>query len=509
MIVIERPKDECQIFVAKGSGERYHFSCPSHMISLLYVTIKERNNPDLLITFIPRSCMVFELEHIFVINAVPKNLIEMDDEDLIPVHESICCRASPGSDKRSMKSIMIGLQTMYSHQQHLSRYCMLPHSQPHVLNIKQHSAYVRKAIMDSFQLACDTITEASHFKQPFSSDPICRNSDIDTTLFRKGLREDLYWHLLGDDIKSNHYSVDMGNIFESCTIQHMGKLGFHRDLMNCPLLDVTVAVHRPLLVKDNRKCISFLCYSRKCVGNFASRQQAIKDFLGDRNNCKLAKLCLKSLLATNGIYDYQGSLFEHVKSLNSLSDDFEIHHSTSCPEIREFTGLQCFKYGAAFDKMGYYSIYLNVFLSLHYMGLVVTVDDAISLSMYFGLLCNGTTNLAATWKDLQGQLQFGKDWHHKKTTSTKLFHLLVFIEKQRREKRNTNNELIGSCKLQQFQYSNYGSGVVKEADKIHSLIKDYLMQWRTGQTPTSTDACAQHATLFNMRLYIMEHFNNV
>jgi len=132
------------------------------------------------------------------------------------------------------------------------------------------------------------------------------------------------------------------------------------------------------------------------------------------------------------------------------------------------------------------------------MGLVVTVDDAISLPMYFGLLCNGTTNLAATWKDLQGQLQFGKDWHQRKTTSTKLFDLLVFIETQRRERRKTNIELIGSCKLPRFQYSNYGSGIVKESNKIHSMIKDYLMHWRTGKTPKSTDACAQHATLFNI-----------
>jgi hypothetical protein len=49
-----------------------------------------------------------------------------------------------------------------------------------------------------------------------------------------------------------------------------------------------------------------------------------------------------------------------------------------------------FKHGAAFDKMGYFSILLNVFMSMFYMDILKMIDDSISLCMYFGLVCNGT-----------------------------------------------------------------------------------------------------------------------
>jgi hypothetical protein len=105
---------------------------------------------------------------------------------------------------------------------------------------------------------------------------------------------------------------------------------------------------------------------------------------------------------------------KHTSSLNKLSLVYEKDPTTACPDIVRFTGLPCFKHGAAFDKMGYYSILLNVFLSMHYMGIITTIDDSISLCMYFGLLCNGTSNLAATWMDLCHHEKFAKDWCSKK-----------------------------------------------------------------------------------------------
>jgi hypothetical protein len=61
------------------------------------------------------------------------------------------------------------------------------------------------------------------------------------------------------------------------------------------------------------------------------------------------------------IFDYQGSRFETEESLNSIASAIENVEEHSCPEVQHLCGLPCFKHGAAYDKMGYYSLFLNVF----------------------------------------------------------------------------------------------------------------------------------------------------
>jgi hypothetical protein len=114
-----------------------------------------------------------------------------------------------------------------------------------------------------------------------------------------------------------------------------------------------------------------------------------------------------------GIYDYQGTLFEADESMTTIASKLESDANHSCQEIRDFTGLSCFKHGAAFDKMGYYSIFPNVFLSLYYQGIVITTDDAISLCMFFGILCNGT------YKRTQA-IELGYKWKSAKRLKIKL-----------------------------------------------------------------------------------------
>ena len=69
----------------------------------------------------------------------------------------------------------------------------------------------------------------------------------------------------------------------------------------------------------------------------------------------------------------------------------------SCPDVETFCGLPCFKHGAAFDKMGYYSLLVNVFFTFYYKGIITNIDDSICLCMFFDLICNGTSALAAGW----------------------------------------------------------------------------------------------------------------
>lgn len=303
---------------------------------------------------------------------------------------------------------------------------------------------------------------------------------------------------LCDDLVANTAHIDVGKMFESCTVQPTTRLGFHRDLMNCPTMDRTIALHFPYYSEKETRCISLLYYSRKCAGNYANRQDAIEKYLTNQESCLLTKVCLRSLLvAGTTIFNYQSSIFENELSLNTLGSSWERNPITACPDIVRFTGTSCFKHGAAFDKMGYYSIFLNVFLSMHYMGsIITTVDDSISLCMYFGLLCNGTSNLVATWVDLCAQKDFAKEWCVRKKTNTRIFKLLVFLETKRREKDNSV-ELIGSCKLPRFQYANYASGIIGEADLIHCYVKDHLLNER-GSSGKESDINLQHSRLFKI-----------
>jgi hypothetical protein len=61
------------------------------------------------------------------------------------------------SSNHSKFSLSIGLQTMYSHHQHLARYSMLPHSQPHVPTVKSHPKLIKDNIMLVYKFVTDRL----------------------------------------------------------------------------------------------------------------------------------------------------------------------------------------------------------------------------------------------------------------------------------------------------------------------------------------------------------------
>jgi hypothetical protein len=508
MTVIERPHDKCQVYVAKDLGKYFHFSCPTADVCQLYDAIKSRNNSTLEILFIPNACKVFDSENVRVCNGIDVEKEYFFDASnftslLEIVHDS--AKSSSASDhksKRSSKSISIGLQTMYSHQQHASRYCMLPHSFPSVPTVKNHQIVLRKNILEVYSFSSKVLS--SHFKvneetHPFSLTLKEPGSCGNVGHIRTGLRDDMQKVLYCDDINTSEPLIPTNIMFESCTVQQAGQLGFHRDTLNCPHLDRTVAVHIPNN-NDSKSCLSFLYYSRKCVGDYSNRIQDIERFItsnDDMKICDLTRLCLKSLLEMEGIFNYQGSLFENIESLNDIGQRLEVDPSYACPEVTTFTGLTCFKHGAAFDKMGYYSVFLNVFLSMHYLELITTIDDALSLCIYFGLCCNGTTNIAATWKDIEQNLTFAQEWVSKKGDKTRIFRLLIILEKRRRLK-SKSKDLIGCCKLPRFQYANYSANIIEDAELIHRYVKDFLLKCKTKERTTQRNARGNHSMLFKI-----------
>jgi hypothetical protein len=222
-------------------------------------------------------------------------------------------------------------------------------------------------------------------------------------------------------------------MFESCMVQPTSALGYHKDLMNCcPIQDRTIACLVPCLSKDYQldgRCLSFLFYTRKCVGDYVQRMDNIEAFIDNPVNCGLTRLCLKSLLHVRGVFDYQGSLFECKDLFATIANRWQDMKGYCCPDVRDFTGLvQCFKHGAAFDKMGYYSVFVNIFMtSMHYKGFIQNANDAISLCIYFGFMCNGTSILAALWHELHCYEKEALDFYQKKKKDIKLLRLLVTL----------------------------------------------------------------------------------
>ena len=162
-------------------------------------------------------------------------------------------------------------------------------------------------------------------------------------------------------------------------------------------------------------------------------------------------------------------LFESTQSLLTIATELQSSADFSCQDIIDFTGLHCFKHGAAFDKMGYYSIFMNVFLSLHYWGLVNNVDDSISLCIYFRFMCNGTSILAAVWKQLWRKRNAALVTYKKRPRPSILFDILVFINREVILLRDgeTSTFLLGNCKLPRYQYANYTDDIVKNCSTIH------------------------------------------
>jgi len=490
MVVIERPMGDPQIYIASGLRDKFHFSIPTAAVPILHKFIKEHNNDHVKILFIPRTCQYFESDCYMVLNKVTLNksvLMSMDIQDIIET----TIKESPNiSSKRSDHSISIGQQTIYSHQQHIARYCMLPHSKPHIPTVKHRPKCIRLAMLAGYKYCLEMLANCSHnmeLHHPFLVD----NRNDDDMTERISLRSEILCHLIGYDIDNNGFDIPTDVMFESCSIQPTSSLGFHQDTLNCPLMDSTIALHIP----NDQQCLSLLYYSRKCVGEYAIRMSNLQSFHSDESACDLSKLCLKSIMATGSNFDYQ-ALFEHEEALDDIGQQYEQKLSNRCDDLSAFCGTKCFKMGAAFDKMGYYSIFVNVFISMFYNKVILNVDDSIGLCMYFGLLCNGTSNLTSVWNELQKRFIIAKQFYDDRVNEkTRVFQLLVMLDKDKR--RDTTNKVVGNCKLPRFQFANYSEYVIEQSETIHQRIKDFLLS-RISDVKKRTPIASQHAKLFKI-----------
>jgi hypothetical protein len=254
MIAIEQPKLNAQLYICPGLRTKYHFSCPTALLPSLFNAIQGNNNGDLRLLFIPWSMALFNCNDLIVINdiAIPDSMINDDANKLyVAVLETSTKTnaGSPGSQrKRSDFSCSIGLQTMYVHEQDRACYCMLPHSKPHVPSVCKYPSILIDSMLTTYEcitqlIKKDVIDDHDPFILLQSTHPN-ENEQRERLL----LRADLVKHLCIEGSMVQQYATANDIMFKSCTVEPTGALGFHRDLMNCGILDKTIAFLVPLQI---------------------------------------------------------------------------------------------------------------------------------------------------------------------------------------------------------------------------------------------------------------------
>jgi hypothetical protein len=423
--------------------------------------IEHYNNKDVKLLFVPCHTDLVNDNSMTVINNVPVPLMFRDNkaqeiyDSVIESGEKIGNNSLAASGKRSNHSFSIGLQTMYAHQQHCARYCMLPHSRPHVTNAKKYPKSLGDSILHAYGYVESILSRVNNINKQhlFKFEQLPTRENAAEVVERLKLRNDLLTYFSNQRSEEDEQRVVLPAreaMFEACTIQPTDALGFHKDTMNCSNLDNTIALIVPTNVTSatgNEISLSYLFYTRKCVGHHANKISLIHHFISDDEQCDLARFCVRSIMNVGGVYDYQSSLFEAQESLNFIALRLEGDTNHRCEEIKQFSGLGCFKHGAAFDKLGYYSIFVNVFLSLYYKGIATTIHDAISLSMFFGLICNGTSALAGVWTCIYENDKAIIKWLNAREYNHKLFDCLMKLYGKCYKNNKENNVLYGNSKL--------------------------------------------------------------
>ena len=509
ILAVERPHKDAQLYIAESLGTKYHFSCPTGLLSSIVGAIQEDNNKDVKLLFIPRTTELFTNEDITVFNKITIPPIFSNDnakliyDSVLENGEKVVGGSLASSGKRSKFSYSVGLQIMYAHKQHCARYCMFPHSKPHVADVKNCPGILTDSIKIAYNHVLTELQRKSDNKaHPFDIQESNHMEKVEISE-RLQLRNEFLTYFSKQGYVGDLALLTSATMFEACTVQPTDALAFHKDLMNCESLDKTIALLVPTKTSpgvkndDSHNCLSYLFYTRKSVGQHAKKMSELNKFLVDRSQCNLTRFCVKGIMNVGGVFDYQGSLFEADESLNDIADNLRSNVNHCCADVKEFCGLDCFKHGAAFDKMGYYSIFVNVFFCLYYKGVAANVDDCISLCMFFGLVCNGTSSLAGVWSCIYEHDKQVMKWLEKRDYHTKLFDCLMKLYCKRYGLKNNKDGhvLYGNSKLPRYQYSGYATSIMDNAESIHKNIKLFL-DWR-GSSGKSKKESVQHSYLFN------------
>lgn len=166
--------------------------------------------------------------------------------------------------------------------------------------------------------------------------------------------------------------------------------------------------------------------------------------------------------------DYQGFIFEHEESFSNFAEQMTKNFENVASNVT----MKHFRTLASFDKMGFLSIVLHVFFSLHFHGFIKTEDDSIDFCIYFGCFCNGIVQLAKVWQQILADK--GAQADSPPSVERNCFWLLeradlkVFLVGKDNETVDpaTWNAKTGCSLLPMFQFNSKGPAAIKQ-DLVH------------------------------------------
>jgi hypothetical protein len=257
IIAVERPQSKnAQLYIAHGLSTKFHFSCLMALLPSLMEAIEHYNNKDMKLLFVPCHTDLLNDNSMTVINNVPVPLMFRNNkaqeiyDSVIESGEKIGNNSLAASRKRSNHSFSIGLQTMYAHQQHCARYCMLPYSRPHVTDVKKYPKSLGESILHAYGYVESILSRVNNINKqhPFDLEQLPTRENAAEVVERLNLRNDLLTYFSNQRSEEDEKHVVLPAreaMFEACTIQPTDALGFHKDTMNCSNLDNTIALIVP------------------------------------------------------------------------------------------------------------------------------------------------------------------------------------------------------------------------------------------------------------------------
>jgi hypothetical protein len=510
VIIAERSSVLWQLYVAKDLGRRDHFGCPTSNVIHLVQSLRTIR-PKLSFTFIPERCPMYKNVFFRICSFMPVPNDELATYVTLLLKSSFpdFPTTSSSSKRGSAPAHSIGLQIQCAHQHHLSRFCQNNNTIPSVNLGSPFSVQAKKLFLHASLSLLEK--EKQVFEMSFS--PFVPESTNQTFIkSRSALKENLVSHLdpSGEALRE-HAPLNPIEFPDNSTLRFSkGLLGRHNDDLNGKGLDDnTLSLHAPTKIESlfnhdellpgtqiskkllkcgvstGRLVPNLLLYTRHIATTYAASVRYRTEFLESETNCGLAKLVMRLLLTCRKPIDYQGYYFERAESFSNYANLMVDKSEHVSPGVT----LNHFHTLASFDKMGFLSIVLHVFFSLHFHNFVKTEDDSISFCLYFGLFCNGTVQLVKVWQTiLADRVAFAESVSLLNRDLFWIFEradLKVFLNSEEPGIADPTkwNDRTGNSQLPRFQFNTHGPAVIKKEMKhIRAAIKK-ILKYRQA-TPT-------------------------
>ena len=202
-------------------------------------------------------------------------------------------------------------------------------------------------------------------------------------------------------------------------------------------------------------------------------------------SCHLPQLVMRLLLTCQKPIDYQGYIYEHEESFSNFADRM----AETSDHVSSSVASKHFQTSPSFNKMGFLSIVLLVFSSLHFRGFIKTDDDSFDLSLYFGYFCNGTVQLVKVWQHiLTDKVSYAESLSLQNRNCFWLLEradLKVFLQSKETDMVDPMkwNDKLGNSQLPRFQFNIKGPAAIKQnLVHIRASIKR-ILKYRL-DTPT-------------------------